>query len=251
MSKSGLSQGVYVELDSLIDARLGVLLKAGYNFEEIISSGYHERQSDEFFDLSIEDFKKLYQERDVEALSYGRVTNLIYVLKNILRDYVQLIGSSPIYNEVKLYLNTYPYQLSAYEEEQMVLCVKSWIDYLVPIEVIHMSPEHLTVFWVNEHIDTMLMYDYNEWLNAQQANFNKRQLTEVKVLSPAIYHIKVPTDEEVKNIIKDIRSHPVSNFFEATEILAMPLVSLNLIDVAHFSILDPKTQYQTIQAPAS
>lgn len=239
------TQGVYVDLDCLLDSRLGTLLNEGYSFEDIISNGYHERNSDSFFDLSIEDFKALYDKRDTDVLAQSKLTNLIFIIKNILKEYLSVLDASPVYNQIKLYVNVWPYKLDAYEEEQMVLSIKRWINYMVPIEVINISPEHLTTFWVNTHVDTMFKYDFHDWLTIQRHAFNRQQLTEVKLLGPALYHVKVPTEEEIQSAIKDIKTHTVSSLFEATEVLAMPLIDLNIIDVSHFSVMDPKTQYET------
>jgi len=242
MSNLKRIQGIYIELDCLLDTRLGTCRRIDENnISNILSSGYHKRKQDEFPNVDKNIFNELYKNRDVLTLSLSNITNIIKILNKIIKEYLVMLNCQPIYTSMEIFLNIYPYKLNQEEIDESVLCLKYWTENLIPITVINKSNKNLTVDWVYKNIDTMFKYDYDDWLDAQIDNFKLLQLNEVHLLSPAIYlNGKVPTDEELK-AINDIGDKDVVTCFNAVEKMARPLIDLNLIDVSYFSIIEPQT----------
>lgn len=237
------TQGIYIELDCLLDTRLGTCRKIDENnISNILSSGYHKRKQDEFINVDKKTFNDLYKKRDVLTLSLSNITNVIKILNKIIKEYFIMLNCQPVYTGIEIFLNIYPYKLEQEEIDDMVLCLKYWTDNLVPITVINKDNKNLTVSWVYKNIDTMFKYDYDDWLDSQVDNFKFLQLSDVHLLSPAIYlNGDIPTEEEESEAISDIGDKDVVTSFNAVEKMARPLIDLNLIDVSNFSIIEPQT----------
>jgi len=237
------TQGIYIELDCLLDTRLGTCRRIDEsNIGNILSSGYHKRKKDEFPNIDKETFNDLYKKRNVLTLSLSNITNVVKILNKIIKEYFVMLEYQPLYTSMEIFLNIYPYKLNKEELDEIVLCLKYWTDNLVPITVINKDNKNLTVKWVYENIDTMFKYDYDDWLDSQVDNFKLLQLNDVHLLSPAIYlNGEIPTEEEESEAISDIGDRDVVTSFNAVEKMARPLIDLNLIDVSNFSIIEPKT----------
>jgi hypothetical protein len=233
-------QGIYIDLDCLLDTRLGtctVLKPDGIG--DILSNNYLRRTMDVFHGIDKKEFNNRYNKRDVDVLKNSYMTNIVKVLNPLIRDSLKLLGAQPIYNTVALYVNLHPYKLTDDEIEDIVLCIKRWTDNLIPINIINLSNDDLTVRWIGSHIQTLIKYDIHEWMTKQIKNFNKQQLTEVNAIAPALHIIELD-EKAIDDLIKKINDPNVETVFNAAEKMATPLISLSLIDVSYFSIVDPE-----------
>lgn len=243
--KGNTVQGIYIDLDCILDTRLGTCSRLlNGHVEKIIASGYHTRDKDIFLGIDKNVFDEMYEKRDVVTLTLSKMTNIVKVLNKMIKELVAITGTQPIYNSVELYINFYPYKLDRDEIELIILCMKHWTDILIPIRFINKSNEELTPTWIENNIDTMFKYDYEQWLTAQtlNGNLNKKQLPEVHLIAPAIYRIdKEIKEDDIAHAIKDINDPNIVTCFNAVEKMATPLIDLNLIDIKYFSIIDIET----------
>lgn len=242
MSDQGNCQGIYVDLDCLLDTRLAILERE-LGVEQIDYEAYRLRQIDEWDQLDKETFRSLYAKRDKALLKSAVLTNMSKLISRVCQDCVAMLEASPIFSSVKLYVNVYPYQLDDDEREEILYCVSHLVNGLVPIELIDFSLTDLNVDWVGAHLDVMFMYDPHAWLNSQIMNFQRHPLTEVKLIAPALFQEKLPQAEDYDALDREKGLGLV--FFDAVSHTARGWINLNFIDVAHYCILDPKTYAET------
>ena len=112
---------VIIEIDCLLDTRLGTLAKFNPDLANAILTDtenlYHERKTDDFPGISRETFYSLYHDRDIETMFNSRPTNIIkFLIKNHLELATNLRSQAK--NETLVYqINVFPYLLTPVEKE--------------------------------------------------------------------------------------------------------------------------------------
>jgi hypothetical protein len=235
-NKNETLQAIYVELDVLLDTRLGTLARIGQDVAaRILGTGsYHTRQSDDFEGVSKDQFQELYSARDTLTLAHSTVTGAILWLKRLAGVLADQAIERPYHDGIQIVVNTYPYQLTSEEQGQMVEAIAAWIRTTVTtkVELVSIATKDLTPLHCKSSYAMMMIYDYQLWMETHSDAFKQHRLPEVTLFGPMIYAHKVPTAEELEKAVKEA-AHP----FMATEMLASPLIDLKLIDVKFFSIL--------------
>lgn len=226
--------GIYIDIDSLFDTRLGTLALLDENLVPVVlNENYMGREQDVFPPLKKETFKQLYELRDSETLRLSPVTSCFKLLNDLVLNTLKIALDSPDCTGAKIFLNIYPYKLSDEEiGDLMDLVVTSTMN-KVQVEVIYLAPGELTVDYCSRNLVVLVMYDYNAWLEANVVNggFKKKNLTDLMLVAPKLYLHKVPTPKEVREIgMKGMTP------FKAVTILASPMIRLELMDVNVFSV---------------
>lgn len=233
VSKSKIIEVIYVELDAMLDTRLGTVARLDdAAATKLLMQGYHTRESDYFDCVNHEDYTKLYQERDIETLKLSGATNMLKLVRHLIGVLQQQAETRPYHNGSKLVINLYPYVLDAEEEEAIGKSISVWMQGIAPVELTYIQPKDLTPIHCKQTYSMMIVYEYGSWLNLHADAFKQTRLPEVTMFVPAIYFIKVPTSEELEDTVKGA-AHPL----RAIELLASPIVDLKLIDITYFSIL--------------
>lgn len=240
------ANAIYVELDCLQDTRIATLAKIDQELaSRTLRNGYHTRLSDEFDGVSHEDFKRLYQSRDVQTLMLSAPTEIHTLILRLIeiQDKAAVELNSPYRSErVSVVVNTYPYQLSEVELTEIGKALVVRLSQQTSVTLVHLSPTELTPAYVKANFNSMVMYDFDTWLSEhfavdpEKCNMEsvfKSLLHGVTVFAPAIYHQK-PSDEELEREVKEV-AHP----FVAIEMLARTIIGLELIDVAPFCVVRP------------
>lgn len=233
-TKTKRIDAILVELDVLLDTRLGTLARLSPQAAEdvLINGKYHIRQSDRFLGVDHEQYKELYKNRDVVTLAHSQVTNAlewIRRLRGVLADHAI---ERPYNDGTKIVVNHYPYQLTSEEQEEMVKAIGAWLNYELPVELVSIRTEDLTPQHCKSSYAMMMIYDFEVWMEIHASAFEQVRLPEVPLFAPAIYFNKEPSAKELEKAVKEA-GHPM----RALELLASPLIDLKLIDVKFFSIL--------------
>lgn len=235
---------IYAELDGIFDTRAGTIARLSQEAAlAVLLSGYHEREIDEFAGVDMEAYRDLYQKRDVETLKHSGVTNVVSLISDMVRAIAAKAIVHPLLKGAKVVINTYPYKLGSEELVELGKAVEARIRPLAseelnptsytPIEFIHMSPEELTPqFCKQEQYAMMLVYEYDSWMSLHTKAFEHTRLADVVMIAPAIYYNQLPSESEMDDLKKNA-AHPL----HAVEILAKPLIDLQLIPVEHFSVI--------------
>jgi hypothetical protein len=251
MASANRREPLLIQLDVLLDTRLGTI--AQHWGDEVafgvLETGYHARETDTFKGIDKDEFQARYKQRNVETLKHSRVTNAVTLLRQLVAVLTEQGLTTPFHDGPKILVNLFPYELSSDERDAIGTAVAAWIGIPTPIELVFLPPEDLTPSHCKQSYSLMMFYEYDHWLNIHTAGFKRSLLPEVTLLAPAIYFAgPVPAPEELKRIMSEAM-HPLA----AAEMLASPLIGLQLIDVEHFSVfskLDSEPAYSPPQPTA-
>jgi hypothetical protein len=226
-------QGVYVELDVLLDTRLGTIARISEDAAiKTLENGYHTREIDMFEFVDTEAFKTLYAQRDSSTLSKSMCSGAIELIRDLVGLLSEQAQLTPYHSGARVVVNTYPYSLSAEEQSEIGKAIAVWMNGLALVELVDLKPEELTPNHCKSNFAMMLMYEYEHWMEMHTEAFRTTQLPEVKLLVPMLYFKARPSAEELAQCIKEA-AHPM----HALEIQASPLIGLQMTDVKYFSVL--------------
>jgi len=219
---------VMIELDCLFDMRLAALARMGDDaLINAFKSGYYERLSDNFEGVDYDTFKSIYDNRDKSLLKDAVITKISGFLKEFILGTFSNTNNGPFHMTPSILVNCYPYQLEDSEVAMIVLGVKQLTAGLCDIECVSISPEQLTPMYVKINLSTLIIYEYDKWLeiHALTGEWRNHTAPEVTVLAPRISMIK-----GIKNsAIKD-------EAFAMVEKQCAPFINLKLLGSEHFSL---------------
>lgn len=227
------SEIIYVDLDALLDTRLGTLayLKNEYAVNAL-SNDYMTRDRDEFKDVSYEVFKKAYEKRDIDTLKLSTFTNVFTLLQSCIKSTFETAATNSNIKPIQVQVNVYPYKLDEEEMSEISIAVWSRLKEMVDVNVVNINDAFLTPAYCKDQYSMMIRYDYQSWLKIHHDShaFDKVKMPTVSIVAPAIYQSR-PSVEELEELQKQ-SIHP----FDATEFSLAPFFTLRLVDISVFSI---------------
>lgn len=234
MASATKLEAVYVELDVLLDTRLGTLAQHWGDevVVKVLTSGYHTRKSDTFVGVDKDEYLTRYRNRDTTTLQHSIVSNAATLLQRLVGALTEQAIVRPYHDGARIVVNTFPYDLSSDERDEIGKAIAVWTHNHAPIELVRLHPKDLTPVHCKSNYSMMLVYEHEEWMNMHAQAFEHCQLPQVTMHAPAIYFAAERSAEELEKITREA-AHP----FHAMELLASPLINLQLIDVSNFSIL--------------
>ena len=222
----------YVELDALLDTRLGTLNRFfPENAVRLHHDGYYKRRSDFFEGIDMDQYRAHYKERDTETLSYSRVSNIILLLRELTGKTIEQMSELPFIDGFGFLINAHPYELTKEEADAISSAVVSLIGISVDVEIISLPPERVSPSFCKD-LTAMFIYNYEDWLTANVNEFLKDPARNLTVFVPALFVASNPTDEEIQEHIKKIM-HP----FATLEFTLKSIVDFQMIDVGYFSLI--------------
>lgn len=213
----------FIELDVLFDTRLAVILKhTDKKPTKDFGKEYRNRISDIFPFLT--NFKELYDNRDKSILEYAFISRFILVLQEYSKRILDNANKSPYQFKPTLIVNTYPYKLS---DDEISVLIKGLIvktGGYCDIQAVNMSYEEITPKYVKENLGALSLYDFDKWIELHSVNKNFEETTcpEVMMFGPKIN--------------KKDSSIPKEDDFRAYELIASPLIGINLLPIEYFCV---------------
>lgn len=221
-----VKSNIYVDVDSLFDTRLSTLYMLNdATAEELVTTGkYYDRVRDNFGSISADIFYTLYSRRNTEPLKLGIPTPIIDLVTEHYGSIVTDIKNIEKEEDLKIYLNIYPYRLE--EEEIDVIC--RYIENYIPdviLEVIYKSIEDLTPRWIVDHVGCMFMYEANKWLEYHNgtSGIYTVPLLNIMLFAPAL----------ITGSSRDLTIN--KEYFKSLEEKMSLCIDYNLIDARYFS----------------
>lgn len=213
-----------ISLDAVLDTRSGTLLlidpEAG---SKIIKNKYYaSRVWDDFPIIDMNKFRKIYAERDKSVLKYSSMTNAI----GIVRDFVQRVMNknlnSPVEMDVEIHLNVHPYKLTDEERKLLVIAISSKLHLSPKVIVVDYSPEYLNPLFVRNTYNTMVLYDFTDWIEIHSKNelIKKYSIPEVTIFTPALLKFK---DEQVPENLSEMFTNAMAGFQPFVNIVFLPI----------------------------
>ena len=217
-------KGIYIDLDSLLDTRLSLLMNispvlAAIAYDDI----YINRSNDVFGPMSALEFRVRYKNRDKRVLHPPLPTGIIALLETHITHLRQddiLKGGD---GDVKLYLNTNPYEFSTHECSLLVGGLESKLPNGVTVEIVDDS--ELSVKWVKRNINTLILYDGIAFIekNVASGKLVPGYLEGVELIVPDVIHT-------IEGVVpdRDLAMNGLST-------VLMPFIDLTFVTVALFS----------------
>lgn len=238
--KDGDAEDIYLDLDSIIDTRLGTLAKMdqAYAVTALDSGRYHKRMIDEFDGVSKEEFRKAYAERDLDTLRMSVLSNVVFFLRRLVKD---SLVSAVIHQRVEkmcFTVNVWPYNFDDPGLVEMLIgCIRFHTYSTSSVRIISIPDEELTPEYCSKNFQIMIRYNWIDWMNKHKAFFEKKGIPGVVLVVPEIFYEAVPTEEDIHRL--QLRKH---NPFKMTEEITAPLVRLKHMPVSLFSIHEAITK---------
>lgn len=198
-----------VDLDSILDTRLGTIAKFGPEAHaRVMYSGYFNRVSDHFVDIDPDRFFELYQKRDVTTLAASMVTQVASIVNDFVRRVNISYLNSPIRPIPCIDINIYPYVIPDEICTKIAKALAVLITGQANVGYVSYSPKDLYYDLVKFNYDHLVMYDPSEWLSAHAEDWEKRMkgLADVTLIFPILHRAKKKEDvpENVFEQIDDI-----------------------------------------------
>ena len=239
MSLSDAIQNIYIELDAILDTRLGVLWQMdSKKAEGLLYNGYHQRQIDNFslLDSTIDHNEYLanYAKRNVETLKVSRLTNLVYLINRISIDLEDEGLRGPKVDGVEVTVNIYPYDLSAVEADVLKDSVQSHLGLMTGVNVISEPLTSLTPKVIKDKYSAIILYNFRDWISKLNPDdLVAHKFPTIRVIAPAIYEHSIPTEKD----LLDDNKRRIDPFAEL-EIETLQFFSLVMTDIRFFSIVE-------------
>ncbi|QKE54460.1 hypothetical protein ACSA002_1460 [Salmonella phage vB_SalM_SA002] len=187
-----------VQLDALMDTRLGTLKRLSPDGAELIrTTWYHKRTSDQFdrngSKINQAAYTALYSARDEETLKLSMMTQLPKYLMTLIARLTSTQGMPLLSQQFKIDINYYPYELSEQVLTAIQVAMETYTNGAAEINMVYYAPEDLTVTMVKSCYDIVFLYDFNEWLMQHTKEFEKAQIPEVRMVAPKLYLKDVPS----------------------------------------------------------
>lgn len=237
MSNLGINPkklGIMVMLDCLLDTRLSILHSVYPGYSQVVLDGdYFTREIDEFPHMSHKAFRELYTTRGLDTLREAFYTPCADFVVELAVKSLKQIESSPYHVGTKIIINTYPYRVSDEYKDTLSRVFVMKTDEFIDLEVVRIDPVNITPQYCKENLGSLVMYDYEDWLetHAVNKNFESCKIPEIQLFVPRLYFNKKPTAEEIL-IMKNAKQDP----FRALEISATGLIDLTVLDISIFSL---------------
>lgn len=227
---------IYVELDDIFDTRLVLAYMLDeYHMDKYVKSKKYEiRKTDQFGNIPIDVFKKLYKYRTDVLLDYALPTQIPDFINSIIKEELQnpvTFESLDPDNPMKLYVNYYPYKLEKDRLTDIEIYLSTLIDF-VEVELVSYSDIELTPHWLKRNCKHVFKYNLLTWLEYHVNNLNifKDNLISTFCYAPSVLEANLPDSEYLDAIYKIEESYSI-------------YCNLTLLDISLYnsSIRDSKT----------
>lgn len=241
--------GIYFEIDTLFDTRLGTLRKLNSELaDKEMMEGYFSRERDEFKYFSREEFMEAYATRDLETLGLSNPTTFLMEIN----EHINIEAIKPmmagVATQPMMFLNIYPYKFSPEALNEVVNSIRHLTSFKIGVKVLNTKPEGLTPHYVDENINAMFMYDWDRWINAHIHTLANGRLEDVYLYGSRIYPISteeamVQVNEMKEKLLNEgmvVKNNNEYDAFDQLEALARVFISLSFMEEQDFNQVLPK-----------
>lgn len=222
---------IYIDLDSLLDTRLGCLATISDDYAaNAMKRNYFRREADSFPDMSLEDFKEAYTQRDINVLKRSILTNIVTLLDSFIKSSMEDIAGGGQNGGLVICVNTWPYVMEQEDQIALINVLQLRLGNRIEVVAIHISDADLTPTHCKATYAAMVRYSFHDWVELHVEEWKKVKMPAVALYAPMLY-ATIPTSQQLEEL-KLMKLEP----FQATEIACSPLFALRLLDVEMFSI---------------
>lgn len=235
-------QAILVDLDSLLDTRLGTLALIDEDLAgKAAGRKYLNRNTDKMGDvLDVEGlnetFAEKYKNRDTDTLKASYLTKIPLVINEVTSAWGELLRNGPNVTSISVDINIYPYELSEEETSMLVTTLMSYCTIDTKVSVVSIKPEELRPALIKERWTLLFMYDFDEWLGYHYKSLMEGvKIPDVTISTPTI---KRGNDLD-PNTLREQKLEDADPF-AALEFFISEFVGLTLSETTRFSVVVPK-----------
>ncbi len=219
------SHNILIDLDVVLDTRLALLYAIDEDIAvSVVNSGiYNKRIRDNFGNVSADIFNYFYKQRNKVLLKYALPSNIFKIVNELLIGH---ITDSVTTKLTKIYINTYPYNLTD-DEKDIVLGTVDGLFKNCVFDLVYLNDiTDLTPKWVKDNVQTIIKYNGLEWLENHNKLFNltSTPLLDKTLIVPAMLTGPIPKGTKID-----------SGFFQATAMSIKSLIKVMFTDVIYFN----------------
>lgn len=237
---------ILVALDTLLDTRLGTLLKINPDFAFNVTSkdDYYSREEDKFEDekyglLSKELFNKINKQFQSEVIKNSLKTNIYPFLFELCNNLVIRSIGTPHVNNPNITINIDPYELTNLEVASIVKAVHLLLNKEFNVDVVKLSNEELTCEVIKSNYSAMVMYNYGDWMNLHNRKIQTKILKEIILYVPRLNFMRGLNYDE-KKLFNENSTDP----FKFMSMLVCEFISLQFLPISVFSANTPMNKIE-------
>jgi hypothetical protein len=242
-AKDGQVIGFLVELDVILDTRLGLMdvLHPETAVKLISNPTYFRRKTDHFEALCgypDKAYEEAWKTRTKEVLAHSINTPALDMLHYSVLEAEHRAATHPAFSGVRVDINIYPYDLNEEERTCMALSIAQRAGWKAPIRIVNQPPQYYDPKMVKEDYDVMMLYNVNAWLDAHKVALTGFD----RIPGVTLYLPRLMPEEKVPTEIGDWRKYgakmPV-DIFEAVTYACAEFIALEWVPINHYCIAYP------------
>lgn len=243
-----MNKRILVELDALLDTRLGAMniFSPSVSALMVEDTKYYSRIIDDFDRYgpgTTMMWRSVYGDRDVEVLARSFPTCIPAMVGEFVRELYAKAMDNPVWHGADVVINTFPYDLPESDCEEIVDAVREMIvpmdgdkyAYDPVIKTTRISHHDLSIDAIRENWEMVVMYNFHEWFEANATSLlaATRGASLSSMFVPALFKEMI----DRKSLINSDGSH-LNPFDESRRYLA-PYFQLHFWDSQLFSMPNP------------
>ena len=228
---------ILVELDAILDTRLATVarIKPEAAVALVEHRDYYSRKYDNFEEITgipHEEYLEAYRKRDKETLKISCHSHALIMLWEMTEHLHEMMRLTPEVDSVMVDINTYPYDLTADEIEDICTSVQIHCFPGTAVVSSNYSPIQISPLKLKRDYNAYILYNFDPWYSTNAPLLVQLPMPRVTIFAPAIFIKEEPEwKEEDKKYL--VGRDP----FGMVEEMHFPFVKFRFLDSSGFSIL--------------
>ena len=248
---------LYVDLDAVVDLRLGVLnlVSPPFAFDQTTHPEYFQREEDAFSSTRInpatnEPFGGLPRPLFKSVLVQCRDKVLTASLRTKINKFVRQLCAAHLANVIRsgqeiriiIEVNIHPFVMTP--EAQIELTQTLQTDFFglhFQVALIDISPQDLNLDVVRDNFFGLVRYEFFDWLNLHDTALRKKPIRDTCLYVPRLYAGGKPTDAESLSLLAEFKKRKMDPMEKISQALAN-FVPIQFLPIAFFCADVPANQ---------
>lgn len=185
---------ILIDLDSLMDTRLGVLdtIDPALAKHIVKSTTYWDREHTDWSALTDgaldnATFQEHWDARDNRVLEASMMSGMIPVLAKILSDYHRNMQDGMVQEDVGIDVNIWPYHLEIEELDVIREALQAYLYDDLEVSFCSRPMTELTPLVMHEHYAAVILFDFQPWIKYHCFNIAKQRCPGLNLIVPKLF----------------------------------------------------------------
>lgn len=224
---------LYIDIDSLIDIRQGILkklMKEDELIKYIHSDNYIHRIIDEF-DVDMDKYREIYSSRDKSIIENSIISYTFNQLRFKIMKHTKTATNEHKVNGINILVNIYPFNLTNNEAHTLCYMLEKKLNIAVNVSPININLKELTPYFIKStDIKELFIYDAADWLEYHSQALTTMPLLHNFFTFPALVKKKLSKEEE-----KKLKETGFTDIFALTEFVTSAMLTLNFNPMIYYN----------------